>query len=348
VIDDARILLTGATGSFGRHLAAELQQRGCRLTLLVRARSQREAEERARAAVGHLEPGRTRVFRADLEDGRLGLESKDRRRLSASVDVIVHAAAATSFSQELAAARRANVGATRNVLAFAAGIPGLSRLAYVSTAFVAGRSTGRILETLTEHDLGWINGYQQSKYEAERLVLQRGDAFPVVVLRPSIVLDPPRPGPISRRSGFRFALELVRRGLLPALPGSPGTLVDLVTETDAAQAAVSLLGLSEAGGVYHVAGGQRAPTLGQIVNPIRRVRYLEEERFRWELRRWQHATPRLADVYAELLSFIPELAYPKVFDTTRVEAALGRPVPQDDPLTVLRPTPRAAAMAAGR
>ena len=134
----------------------------------------------------------------------LGLGSRDRARLRASVDILLHAAATTGFTSPLETARNTNVVATRNVLAFAERATALSRVAHVSTAFVAGRRTGRILEPDLEHDLGFQNTYQQSKYEAEQLVRSYGDRLPVVVYRPSIVLDGPG---ASQRSAFRYAFE---------------------------------------------------------------------------------------------------------------------------------------------
>ena len=65
------------------------------------------------------------------------------------------------------------------------------------------------------------------------------------------------------------------------------------------------------------------------------VRFLEEEHFRWTMSKWRHERPRLAPVYDELASFIFELAYPKVFDTTLAEAALAGPVTVEDSLASL-------------
>ncbi len=272
------------------------------------------------------------VLCGDLTEPALGLGVRERRRLGASLDAILHAAATTSFSLPLEEARATNVVATRNVLAFAERSSRLWRLAHVSTAFVAGRRTGRVLEHELRHDRGFLNTYQQSKHEAELLVASRHDSLPVVIFRPSIVLD--GPGSIQRRSAFRFAFELVRRGLMPALPASGATPVDLVTEADTARAIARLLFAPEVDGAYHVAGGDSAPTLDDIVGSFG-VRYLAEEQFAWELSKWRRERPRLAPVYDELASFIYELAYPKVFDTSRCERALEGPVRSEDPLASL-------------
>lgn len=333
MLSDARVLLTGATGRLGRCIAAELVDAGCELVLVVRASSPEAARERvAQALSPDVVAGRLSVVCGDVTERWLGLRARDRRRVLASVDVIVHAAATTSFSLPLEDARSSNVIGTANVLGFAERALHLQRLAHVSTAFVAGRRTGRIREADLAHEHGFLNTYQQSKHEAETLVAGHRDRLPLVVFRPSVVLD--GSGSIQRRSAFRFAYELVRRGLMPALPGSAATPVDLVTEDDAARAIVRLLAVPGIDGAYHVAGGDRAPRLGDIVGPFG-VRYLGEEQFAWELSKWRHERPRLAPVYEELESFIYELAYPKIFDSERCERALGGPVRHEDPVSAL-------------
>jgi hypothetical protein len=82
------------------------------------------------------------------------------------------------------------------------------------------------------------------------------------------------------------------------------------------------------------AAGRRAPTLGEIIKEFD-VRFVGAERFAWEVAKWRRERPRLTQVYAELESFIYDLAYPKVFDTSTVEAALDRPVVREDPLASL-------------
>ena len=331
----ARILLTGATGRLGRCLADELTRSGFELVLVVRARSPEAARERVRAELGpDVDLRRVTTLCGDVTEPGLGLRLRERIRLRSSLDVVLHAAATTSFSTPLETARRTNVVATRNVLALAERLPGV-RLAHVSTAFVAGKRTGRILESDLEHDSGFQNAYQQSKYEAELLVRRDSEVLPATIVRPSIVLDGFEQGGSQPRSAFRFALELVKKGFLPALPGSGSTPVDLVTEGDAARAIVALVSNPGASGTYHIAAGDRASTLADIVDPFRQVRYLGVDQYAWEVAKWRRERPRLVGLYDELECFIYELAYPKVFDTKRTEASLGRPVTTEDPLVSL-------------
>ena len=343
----ARILLTGATGRLGRCVAEELIRSGSELTLLVRSNSPHAARDRIRTVLPpDVSMRQVTALCGDVTEPGFGIGERQRARLRESVDIVVHAAATTSFSKPLEASRGVNVIAAENLIAFAESAPLLRRVAHVSTAFVAGKRAGLVLESDLEHDSGFQNGYQQSKYEAELLVRSHLDRLPLVVFRPSIVLDAVESGALEHPSAFRVALELVRTGILPALPGSASTPVDLVTERDAARAIAKLLFLATNGETYHVAGGARAPTLGSVVEPFRDVRYLGVEQFAWQVAKWKHERPQLTRLLDRVECFIYELAYPKTFDTTHTEAALGEPVTTEDPLDSLHnPTTTVAELA---
>ena len=83
-------------------------------------------------------------------------------------------------------------------------------------------------------------------------------------------------------------------------------------ERDVARAITRLLLLPTEVGTYHVAGGERSPTLASIVEPVSDVRYLGVDQFAWQVSKWRHEKPRLAGLFDELETFIYELAYPKI------------------------------------
>lgn len=327
-----RVLMTGATGSFGRHLALELLERGCQLVLCVRGHDDAEARRRSFAALGRTHP-EVRVVRGDVTAPGLGLRRSD-ALLVRSVDVVVHAAATTEFGLPLAAARRTNVGGTRNVLELVDRMPHLERLVHVSTAFVAGKRCGRVLESQLQHDAGFVNGYDQSKYEAERLVRRRRRTLPVAILRPSVVAEPAEG---AGACALWFALNLIERGLVPVLPGAPANLLDLIPAADAATASTSLILTPGAFGTFHVASGDRAPRIADVVKvgAGRGVRFVDRALFGRELQMLRLRNPRATRSYDALATFIELLAYPKTFDTSRTEERLGRPPCQTDPLASL-------------
>src|SRR5207253_8313112 len=102
-----------------------------------------------------------------------------------------HAAAPLSFARPTDEARAINVHGTQRMLDLADRIAarrGLRRLVHVSTAYVAGRHRGLFAETDLWTGQEFRNSYERSKAEAEELVRRRGDRFPAVVVRPSIVV----------------------------------------------------------------------------------------------------------------------------------------------------------------
>jgi nucleoside-diphosphate-sugar epimerase len=337
-----RILLTGATGSFGRNLCREFCDRGCDLVLLLRAADDGPAERRTQAIVGDLP--RATVVRGDVTRPGLGLTGRAQHLLG-TVDAVVHAAATTEFGLPLEASRRVNVDGTRNVLDVAARMPRLCGFAYVGTAFVAGRRTGRILETELAHEAGFVTTYEQSKYEAELVV--RASDLPASVFRPSVVVerrDEPRPRP----SGLRFTIELIRAGLLPVLPCPPDACLDLVGAEKAARTIAALFLSQDTPGTFHVAAGPSAQSVDAIVAAAEAppVRHVALSAFEAELETLRLAHPHARRAYDVLATFLGMLAYPKLFDTTLAQGRLRGPVSGADPLLELRPLARHAARVA--
>ena len=272
----------------------------------------------------------------DVTEPGLGLGVQERIRLRASLDVIVHAAATTSFSTPLDVARSVNVAATRNVLAFATRASGLTRVAHVSTAFVAGKlgpvgSWNRISSTTAGSRTG----------TSSRSTRRSWSSGAIASCSPWWCSDQASSSTRSshqhRSVGARSASlsNSSRGGSCQRCPGGGSTRVDLVMERDVARAITRLLLQPAEAGTYHVAGGERSPTLASIVEPYGDPRYLGVDQFAWQVSKWRHERPRLAGLFDELECFIYELAYPKIFDTTCTEAALGGPVTMEDPLASL-------------
>ena len=330
------VLLTGATGAFGRCIARELLERGCELVLLVRGSSEIEATCRVLAALDTRDASRSvTVLHGDISLPGLGLEPRAANVLRSTLDGIVHAAATTAFGSPLADARRVNVGGTCNVLDFAQTVDGLRSVGYVSTTFVAGRRVGTIAESELVHGEGFVTTYEQSKYEAELLVRAAAEAIPLTIFRPSVIVGGETAG---KPSALFFVLSMIRRGLLPILPAGRHTRLDLIDARDAAAAFATLLGGADGGGTYHLASGTEAPLVSEVVRAAGapQVRFVDEDAFAGELRWLRRAEPRAATLYERLAKFIGILAYPKIFDTSAAAAALNGPVRHADPLAGIR------------
>jgi thioester reductase-like protein len=270
------VLLTGATGFVGMEvLARYLERSDDSIFVAVRARDGAEADARVAGTLeclfGSPDAHRDRVFpvRADIELPGLGLEEDHREALAEHITGIVHCAASVSFSLSLAESRRVNVEGTRNVLGLAelcARRGGLEYLSYVSTAYVAGAHAGPFAENQLEIGQRFRNPYEQSKFEAERLVRAHAGRLPVQIFRPSIVVGEQATGWTASFNVLYTPLKAFVRGMLPALPARRSAPVDVVPVDYVADAIFQLSG-PPAGTcpTYHLVAGPNATTVGRLI-----------------------------------------------------------------------------------
>jgi 2-alkyl-3-oxoalkanoate reductase len=167
-----RYLITGATGFVGSHVAEACVARGLATSAIARPTSNTSLLERLGVT----------IHRGDLTDARvLG-------NAVAGADVIVHCAARVGDWGPVEDYRAINVEGLRSLLEACKGAP-LQRFVHLSTLGVyAARHHHGTDETEALPDQH-MDGYTQTKVEAERLALQyhREHQVPVVVLRPGFV-----------------------------------------------------------------------------------------------------------------------------------------------------------------
>lgn len=334
------IFLTGATGLVGTHVLRRLLEGDPDLHAFVLVRDVRAW--RAHALAERLPVGRIVPVRGDVTRPGLGLDRSVRSGLAHRVRLVVHSAADTTFSRPLAEARVVNTRGTGHVLEVAEGWPGVVRFVHVSTAFVAGRHRDRIPEGPLDGAAGFVNGYEQSKHEAEALV--REARIPWVIVRPSSIVCDGAYGGVSQVNAVHRALRLYHNGLASMMPGDEANRVDVVSADWVAECLVRLTtdeGVES--GTYHACSGDRALPLGEMLDTAYAV---------WaECPRWRRrgiARPALTDletyhlfedaveetgdeklaaITRSLSHFVPQLALPKIFDTRRMDVVVGRPPP---------------------
>jgi thioester reductase-like protein len=273
------VLITGATGFLGMELLARYLERTERpVYTLIRARDQQQANERLRETLAtvfgqpsaHL--GRAHAVPGDVEEPDLGLDEQAQDGLAARVTDVVHSAASVSFTEPLSVMRRINVEGTRRVLDLAERCRdggGLHRFTHISTAYVAGTQEGDFRESVLDVGQDFHNPYEQSKFEAEKLVRERRGRLPVRVMRPSIIVGERGSGWTTSFNVLYGPLKAFARDRLPALPADPAAPVDVVPVDYVADAVFALASephaSAETPDTYHLVAGRHATTVGRLV-----------------------------------------------------------------------------------
>ena len=202
-------LVTGFPGFIGRRLVRRLlaEDPERRVACLVEPRMLDAARDTAAA----IDAERIELLAGDIGERRLGLGDADYSRLAGSVRRVHHLAAIYNLAVPLAVAQRVNVDGTGNVLELCRDADGLERLAYVSTAYVAGARTG----TVYEHELvlgqPFKNHYESTKFQAEVWVRELMDRIPTTILRPAIVVGDSRSGETEKFDGPYYLLRTMAR-----------------------------------------------------------------------------------------------------------------------------------------
>ena len=277
------ILITGLTGSVGAEIVRCLPSRapGFQVTAVLRAGSSEELTARwsrillaARMPTAELRDDRLswRPLAGDITLPGLGLSDAEMAELSDSVTHVIHAAADVRFLAPLTDLRQVNVAGTANVLEMAVRFRRLVQCAYVSTLFVAGRRTGMILEHELEHDAGFINNYEQSKYEAELVAKSFMKVLPLATYRLALLPGRRTDGFVHQFGAFHQILNFYHQGVLQRLPGTPGNLLDIIPTDWAADILVhAFLAHFEAGRTFHVCSGASAVRMSEFVELTSRV-----------------------------------------------------------------------------
>ena len=269
----------------------------------------------------------------------LGLDARTAEKIRSEATIIIHAAANTRLSAAPPGARHANVGGTCNLLNFAARCRKKPRVIVLSTVYVAGRRIGTVYENELEHNAGFVNAYEESKYEAELQVKRRMGELPVTVVRLSTVIADSE-GRVTRLAALHHALRFYYSSLAPMVPGSDNSPVDLVALDYAAKAIVRLaLDGQVLSTTYQVCGGTDCLTLRAMLDlafecfvrfrPAWRKRAIERPAV-VSLRTFELFVRSVEEIGDEglrasvgvLKHFAPQLAYPKQFDDSVLRAAL--------------------------
>jgi nucleoside-diphosphate-sugar epimerase len=278
--------LTGASGLLGHEILREIarQDPAARTYAALRAPVGELEMHAARLGWRDVAP-RALPIGADLSRAGAGLSPRDVERLTAEVTHVVHAGGSLRCDDDIHHARQLNVAGTRQLLELARRMRRLERFVHVGTSFVCGDLPGSLFEGPAPPGR-FRNSYERSSFEAEEVVRRAMARLPITVVRPSIVAPPILAASASRATSpalhdgvvasqlrernqpsarFLMLLRLYLTRGWRWVPGSPGSLVDLVPGDVVARATVALaLRTHGDGRWYHLAAGPRAATLREL------------------------------------------------------------------------------------
>lgn len=336
--------LTGAIGFIGAALVLELLDRtSTEVFCLVRGKDGEEPAERLT---------RTLTWTAHLYD-RLDLLPliKERcyaipfdlsdsaeataRRLPAESGEFWHVAASLKFRDD----QRDeiidhNVDGTRRALELAT-MTRASAFDYVSTAYVAGTRTGRILEEVGYDTSVANNAYEESKIRAEVLV-HEFDCLPTRILRPSIVIGHSRTYAALSGAGLygvtrgvrRVRTEVAEQRLGDFLAHRPlrvradgAALINLVPVDMVVRNAVAISLARPQAKVFHLVNAE-PPRINAVAAAIFGVLGMRSPRWVEDTSEFSSIDERF-DEEPRTRFFLSYLSTTRFFDLTNINATLG-------------------------
>ncbi|KAJ5312527.1 hypothetical protein PENANT_c007G05565 [Penicillium antarcticum] len=280
------IFLTGATGNLGGCLLYKLalQLPTSKIFVLVRG-SIREAIEKWEDSMPEqvdeiLDTGKVNFLLGDVTQASLGLATADLELLQEEVTVVINSAADINLYLELSKTILVNCTGHLMLTALLDNFKQMQCLLHISTTHVNSflpeglieeqiyplhpnpkEELEKILATGTSADADQFSSpYSLAKHLAERLILDEEHAFPILIVRPSVLapaIEEPYPlYGINRATPAHFYIHTIlgnsNQGLsqlehtLPAHPPCDETPVDLVARVCLAHLAQGTTGIVHA------------------------------------------------------------------------------------------------------
>ncbi len=203
MIEQEKVLLTGSTGFLGAYLLKNLLEKTPYvICCLVRAKDAVSGLERIQKNLAlynlKIDTSRIEVVIGDLSQKNLGITDEEYNRLSKEISKVYHNGALVNFILPYDRLKSVNVRGAQECLRFAC-TNRLKPFHYVSTVSIFDSGEYRSTECLKEKPLDCESyrvhgGYAQSKWAAEMMLTQAGEAgLPISIYRPNGIgpsLDP--------------------------------------------------------------------------------------------------------------------------------------------------------------
>jgi thioester reductase-like protein len=243
------VLLTGATGFIGTHLLhLMLNRTSWQIHCLVRELPGKSARQRLREAYTWYFPDhdfecyarRITVHAADLAEPAFGLADEEHAMLATKVEAVYHLASDTRLYGNRASFDRLNTDPVKHMIRFAT-TGHIKDLHYMSTLAVCGTGPEGERAVFSENSLNigqrFLNEYERSKHDAERLILDfASDGGTAFIYRSGNVTGHSSSGRFQRNAGDNRLVQIlwacVYLGLTPRVGDEMLSLspVDIVAE----------------------------------------------------------------------------------------------------------------------
>lgn len=207
------IFVTGFPGFLAGRLVQRLAGPETRFFLLVQEQFFEKAQKdiNAISATTGVPSKNFTVIKGDITRPDLGMNAADTGSVVEETTDVFHLAAIYDLEVKKDVAYRVNVEGTKNVNDLVRRMKNLRRYNYVSTCYVAGRRDDRIYENELEHDKGFRNYYEETKYFAEMSVEELKKTLPVTIYRPSVVCGDSKTGETAKYDGIYYVIKFLLR-----------------------------------------------------------------------------------------------------------------------------------------
>ncbi len=208
-------LLTGATGLLGQYLTRDLLAAGHRVAVLIRGNKKQSAVERMeqfmqmwdRQADCHLV--RPICLEGNITEPNAGLNDTDFEWVKANVGNMIHCAASLQFNEQGGEPWRTNIEGTKHILKLCEDAE-IKIMHYVSTAYVCGHRDTLVKEDELDAGQEWRNDYENSKFQAEKLVRECTAFDSLTVYRPVVITGDSVTGYTSTYHGTYLYMKLAK------------------------------------------------------------------------------------------------------------------------------------------
>lgn len=193
-----------------------------RVFILVQEKLTADAEE-FRDQLPADQGERLEILEGDVSSMDLGLSGREYRGLLGDLTNIHHMAAHLHMGASRETIKQVNVGGTRGVLELALECQRLRRFNFWSTVRVSGDRRGVIMEDELDSGQGFLNPYEESKFQAEKIVRSMSRRVPSTIFRPGIIVGDSVTGEVDRFDGPYHLMVLIVDSPLDMRLPLPGT-----------------------------------------------------------------------------------------------------------------------------